>query len=518
MTTNKRLTLLGGLCAAGLSTIFLNFVSNLGFDPAGPSSDPLPVISGKSSQPNTEIRIFLDDDTCSGTPLTLTVSDGSGNFSVPVPVPSNEYSTFYVNDPTTCYWKKYRHLGNPGQDPTGPVFDVPGAEWSSVASNGNGDWVATQYDLFDGWADAVEIRTSSDNGLTWTPRESLSTTATYASVDYASGLFGLATGGIWQAEFRSSSDQGMSWSEPIVFSTEPHAVESIALAGADGVWAMLYHQTLYDPGMLWIHDGSTGVLLRTSVDDGATWSEPLLLADEGLDVDIEASETGVWLASWIWEGTWVARSEDGGRSWGTPVKLTEEAPAVPWSPECDFSDNQAACYKGNGPRSIVARAVLATDEQGTWLLNDGLGGYLVSRDDGITWGPRQQFPSLQASPFRFVRGATYTGDHWILAGGSPRTLRTLASLDPEATPDHWVEQVYEGLPKHRQFIHLESGADGTTILAWNSHAKALSSTLPECADGLDNDGDGLIDYPDDLGCEFSELDDEAAPDPVGCAL
>ncbi|MBU0536327.1 MAG: hypothetical protein KKE20_05140, partial [Nanoarchaeota archaeon] len=33
-------------------------------------------------------------------------------------------------------------------------------------------------------------------------------------------------------------------------------------------------------------------------------------------------------------------------------------------------------------------------------------------------------------------------------------------------------------------------------------------TLPECSDGLDNDGDGLVDYPADLGCENSGDDDE----------
>src|SRR5579863_7582950 len=45
-----------------------------------------------------------------------------------------------------------------------------------------------------------------------------------------------------------------------------------------------------------------------------------------------------------------------------------------------------------------------------------------------------------------------------------------------------------------------------------------NTPLPECRDGIDNDGDGLIDYPNDPGCSSpnadSELDD--CPNGPGC--
>ena len=34
---------------------------------------------------------------------------------------------------------------------------------------------------------------------------------------------------------------------------------------------------------------------------------------------------------------------------------------------------------------------------------------------------------------------------------------------------------------------------------------------PECNDGMDNDGDGLIDFPEDPGCSSAEDDTEAPP-------
>ena len=39
-----------------------------------------------------------------------------------------------------------------------------------------------------------------------------------------------------------------------------------------------------------------------------------------------------------------------------------------------------------------------------------------------------------------------------------------------------------------------------------------------CADGLDNDRDGRVDFPDDPGCADAADDDEADPEPLpGCA-
>jgi len=45
------------------------------------------------------------------------------------------------------------------------------------------------------------------------------------------------------------------------------------------------------------------------------------------------------------------------------------------------------------------------------------------------------------------------------------------------------------------------------VVACNSSHKA-ASTDPECSDGIDNDGDGLADFPDDPGCTSAEDDSE----------
>lgn len=48
----------------------------------------------------------------------------------------------------------------------------------------------------------------------------------------------------------------------------------------------------------------------------------------------------------------------------------------------------------------------------------------------------------------------------------------------------------------------------------DNHTQPDAPPAPACADGIDNDGDGLIDHPDDPGCSSPEDDDERSPGPA----
>src|SRR5690606_36034198 len=43
------------------------------------------------------------------------------------------------------------------------------------------------------------------------------------------------------------------------------------------------------------------------------------------------------------------------------------------------------------------------------------------------------------------------------------------------------------------------------------------AAAPECSDGADNDGDGLVDFPDDPGCESADDDSELDGRPPACS-
>ena len=56
-------------------------------------------------------------------------------------------------------------------------------------------------------------------------------------------------------------------------------------------------------------------------------------------------------------------------------------------------------------------------------------------------------------------------------------------------------------------VALAALPGGGTVFAAVERESAASS-LPQCEDGLDNDGDGLIDWPDDPGCFDGPDNDE----------
>ncbi|MCA9539345.1 MAG: hypothetical protein KC620_10690, partial [Myxococcales bacterium] len=69
------------------------------------------------------------------------------------------------------------------------------------------------------------------------------------------------------------------------------------------------------------------------------------------------------------------------------------------------------------------------------------------------------------------------------------------ALPPDAAPDAVVDAVLDAEPD----------------------MKPDAAPPPACFDGLDNDGDGAIDYPLDPGCSSLDDDDEIDPDVAACA-
>lgn len=60
---------------------------------------------------------------------------------------------------------------------------------------------------------------------------------------------------------------------------------------------------------------------------------------------------------------------------------------------------------------------------------------------------------------------------------------------------------------------------GRTIDSFSVRSEMGGSSAPaQCADGTDNDADGLVDYPNDPGCSSSADTDEANAPPAGITL
>ncbi len=84
-------------------------------------------------------------------------------------------------------------------------------------------------------------------------------------------------------------------------------------------------------------------------------------------------------------------------------------------------------------------------------------------------------------------------------GGGPSVTFNVANIIPDQTQP-W----YAYNPAAGGFLN---GACRTSATAWDPTAAPTSA----CSDGIDNDGDGLVDFPDDGGCTSAADTDEAGP-------
>ena len=62
------------------------------------------------------------------------------------------------------------------------------------------------------------------------------------------------------------------------------------------------------------------------------------------------------------------------------------------------------------------------------------------------------------------------------------------------------------------FVFTELNTVGPPVNLFSADCKNPPGAPPQCSDGIDNDGDGLVDYPADLGCT-SKNDNTEAPNP-----
>src|SRR5262245_20447616 len=71
----------------------------------------------------------------------------------------------------------------------------------------------------------------------------------------------------------------------------------------------------------------------------------------------------------------------------------------------------------------------------------------------------------------------------------------------------------------RAIRHLFVVAAGVLVVACgdNNSGSTDAPTGPACSDGIDNDGDGMTDFPQDLGCESAQSDTEQGPIKPQCS-
>ena len=134
--------------------------------------------------------------------------------------------------------------------------------------------------------------------------------------------------------------------------------------------------------------GDIDLVLKRSVDDGATWSPLQVVVDRGPDVagnpcPVVDRATGAVLLLFNTNpasdanqrGVWLTRSDDDGATWSAPVELTAEVKAPTWS--------WYAVGPGRGIQLASGRFIIPCDHRDDATRTSA--SHVIFSDDGVQW-------------------------------------------------------------------------------------------------------------------------------------
>lgn len=228
-----------------------------------------------------------------------------------------------------------------------------------------------------------------------------------------------------------------------------------------------------------------------------------------------------------------------------PIQLQQRLGSLPaaFDNSCGFAPTQASIQPS--VRGGTETLVFDSDHLG---FTPGIGSGCVACDiDDPSAARSGEGYSMRMSDSNWAIGGDFRGptlnsaDYeslvlWLRPSQSGFGLRLRLSRQdlPEGTYSVLGDEVITGLPSGWQRLELPISAFGSG--SFNSlELRSIGSSsaqrvdlddivlIPKaapaaaCADGQDNDGDGLIDYPNDPGCDSAADDDEYNAPPAACA-
>jgi probable HAF family extracellular repeat protein len=212
----------------------------------------------------------------------------------------------------------------------------------------------------------------------------------------------------------------------------------------------------------------------------------------------------------------------------------------------------------DGSLSIVrSEAVVWTDGVGVVGLGD-LGhetsarsfGRAVSLDGGTVVGAAQRGQGGLLKPFRWSAAAGMTelpllmgssgsafavsadgvvvlgqeGSDYLLWDRRGNVSRLVSTVFPQPASSLFSRWGFD-LSDWQNFLPTNLSADGRTVVGWGNHvrpdggcciAHAWMAVIRACDDGIDDDDDGLVDFPNDPGCtDAADVSEENAPPACG---
>jgi hypothetical protein len=222
---------------------------------------------------------------------------------------------------------------------TNAATDSGEDRYPQVTTDGGGHWVAVWYsaDSLGGTIGTdydILVARSTDNGVTWGAPAALNTNAAtdsgddfhpqvatdstgdwvtvwYSADDFFDPNLGANIGTDWDILMSGSTDGGATWTHPAALNTNAamdSGLDKYPQVTIDrGLWVAVWSSTenLLDPNLNDYIGEEYDILLSSSTDRGATWTEPAALnsnatTDSGNDFDPQVTTDGAgnWVAVW----------------------------------------------------------------------------------------------------------------------------------------------------------------------------------------------------------------------------
>jgi hypothetical protein len=174
-------------------------------------------------------------------------------------------------------------------------------------------------------ASRVFVRRSTDGGVSWAPRVSVSRAgSTYWSAVPSMAAHGKAVDIAWtelntstrksHIRYTRSTDAGASFAGSIALSPLGHAAGAKVARGPNGRVAVLWH-----------NEANSRILIRVSTNGGASFAGRQVLPTTVFprDYALAVGDGVIYFAYTTWnDGIWLRRSLDNGVSWSSATKLT----------------------------------------------------------------------------------------------------------------------------------------------------------------------------------------------------
>jgi len=307
----------------------------------------------------------------------------------------------------------------------------------------------------------------------------------------------------------------------IAFQADSTCCYQIYVMGADGTGrTRLTHGFNQDLLPDWSPDGTKLVFSRAFRDDAQIF---VMGADGSNETNVTNHPSSNFHPSWSPDGTKIAFSSDrdGVVVFGVPAGqiYVMNADGTGQSRMTNASANEnAPAWSPDGTR-IVFESTLEDPVNGNpdiYVMNaDGSGRTRLTTNPGFDSDPSW-------SPDGTMIAYSQDGQIWIMnVDGTGKTRVTPNDGVPSMHPD-WGPVA--GPPPPQCADGLDNDGDGLIdhpadpgCTSAGDDTESPNPAVSECSDGLDNDGDGKVDFPTDPGCSSGADDSESNPPLPECS-